>query len=42
VQKCVVNAEVITKGQRPLLLTSGGKTIDLDHEEEDHVRNESA
>jgi len=28
VKKCVVNAEVITKRQRPLLLTAGGKSID--------------
>lgn len=40
VKKCVVNAEVITKRQRPILLTSGGKSIDMDYEPE--VRGESA
>jgi ATP-dependent Clp protease ATP-binding subunit ClpX len=29
VKKCVVNAEVITKRQHPLLLTAGGKSIDV-------------
>ncbi len=42
VKKCVVNAEVITKRQRPLLLTAGGKTIDLDAEDSERVRGESA
>ena len=38
VKKCVVNAEVITKRQYPILLTAGGKTI----EPEEVVRDESA
>jgi ATP-dependent Clp protease ATP-binding subunit ClpX len=42
VKKCVVNAEVITKRQRPLLLTAGGKTVDLDRHEEEQLREESA
>ncbi|MBI2766408.1 MAG: ATP-dependent Clp protease ATP-binding subunit ClpX [Chloroflexi bacterium] len=30
VRKCVVSAETVTKGQRPLLLTRGGSQIDVD------------
>ena len=29
VRKCVVNAESVTKGTRPLLLTRGGQPIDV-------------
>jgi len=41
VKKCIVSAETITKGQRPLLLTRGGHAIDVD-EPVDERRSESA
>ena len=40
VKKCVVNAEVITKGQRPLLMSRGGQA--LDDEITPEVRGETA
>jgi len=41
VKKCIVNADTITKGQRPLLLTRGGQVIESD-EPGDDARSESA
>ncbi|MGE5596301.1 MAG: ATP-dependent Clp protease ATP-binding subunit ClpX [Hyphomicrobiales bacterium] len=41
VKKCVVSAESITNGQRPLLLTRGGQAIDIDAPAEE-PRSESA
>src|SRR5690606_29478848 len=41
VKKCIVNADTITKGQRPLLLTRGGQAIEPD-EPGDEARSESA
>jgi ATP-dependent Clp protease ATP-binding subunit ClpX len=35
VKKCVVNAEVITKGKAPLLLTRGGQAIDAEEQVEE-------
>ncbi len=40
--KCVVNADVITKRQRPILLTRGGQPVDLDAAPSEQVRGESA
>jgi hypothetical protein len=40
VRKCVVSAESVLKGQRPLMLTRGGQSIDIDSPPE--VRGESA
>src|SRR5688572_10049228 len=41
VRKCVVSAESVNNHQRPLLLTRGGQTIDVDAPEEE-VKSESA
>jgi ATP-dependent Clp protease ATP-binding subunit ClpX len=41
VRKCVVSAETVTKGQRPLLLTRGGQAIDIDAPPAE-IRGESA
>jgi ATP-dependent Clp protease ATP-binding subunit ClpX len=41
VRKCVVSAETVTKGQRPLLLTRGGQSIDIDAPPAE-IRGESA
>ncbi len=41
VRKCVVSAESVNNHQRPLLLTRGGQTIDVDIPEPD-VKSESA
>jgi ATP-dependent Clp protease ATP-binding subunit ClpX len=40
VRKCVVSAESVLKGQRPLMLTRGGQSIDIDSPPE--VRGETA
>ncbi|MGK2965551.1 MAG: ATP-dependent Clp protease ATP-binding subunit ClpX [Tepidiformaceae bacterium] len=46
VRKCLVNADTITKRQRPLLLTRGGQTVDTNVAPipivEDELRDESA
>jgi ATP-dependent Clp protease ATP-binding subunit ClpX len=44
VRKCVVNADTVLKGQRPLLLTRGGQAIDTSNAPEpiEEVRGETA